>query len=207
MVFFRLIGDCHGKYEQYLSLAQEAEYSLQLGDLGFDYSCLKQVDPAKHRCLAGNHDNYDNMQTKHWLGDYGIYEVPNIGNIFFIRGGRSIDRGYRKPGIDWWEDEELSYQKMQEALTLYTEVKPDFVVSHECPGSIIDLAFGAKTWDGEFLKPSMTAKLLDAMWQGHSPKIWFFGHHHKEWSDNMRGTQFHCLPELGVFDFYEKSST
>jgi hypothetical protein len=206
---FRVIGDVHGHYNAYVNIAKQAENSLQIGDLGFEYDCLKQLDPEHHKVLAGNHDNYDkwgtekfiHMQTGHWLGDYGVYTVPGFGDIFFVRGGYSIDWRYRMPGRSWWKDEELTYEEMQKALELYNQVKPEYVFTHECPGEIIDAAFGQKTWDGELLKPSMTAKLLDTMWGNHAPKYWLFGHHHKTWTAELRGTIFRCLPELGFVDF------
>lgn len=207
--FLRFIGDVHGKHEQYLTLAKVADRSIQLGDLGFEYDCLKWLSPENHKVLAGNHDNYSkwdtdkfiHMQTGHWLGDFGVYEVPDFGPIFFVRGGYSIDWMYRAPDRTWWKDEQLSYELMQQALQLYIDTKPEFVISHECPGSIVDPIFGQKTWDGELLKPSMTAKLLDMMWSNHSPKWWLFGHHHREISEELNGTNFRCLPELGIVDF------
>lgn len=206
---FRVIGDVHGMTDPYVEIAKDAECSLQLGDLGFNYDCLKDLDPERHKVLAGNHDNYAkwetskfiHMQTGHWLGDYGVYSAPGFGDIFFARGGFSIDWQYRREGKTWWRDEEMSGTDMSKALEMYLDLKPDFVVSHECPGSIIDLAFGQKTWDGEQLRPSMTAKMLDMMWNGHKPKTWLFGHHHKTWTEEIRGTVFRCIPELGFVDF------
>lgn len=207
MLTLRLIGDVHGKSAEYIKLAT-TDFTIQVGDLGFDYDFLKSLDPARHKVLAGNHDNYDrwgtdkfiHMQTGHFLGDYGIYELGGFGKIFFLRGGYSIDWRYRTPGKSWWADEELSHRDMELALGLYREVKPTFVVSHECPASIIEPAFGAKLWDGELLRPSRTASLLDAMWQSHRPQDWVFGHHHKRWSCELEGTRFLCLEELGYVD-------
>lgn len=207
-IFLRIIGDVHGKIDQLVELAEQAEYAICLGDVGFEYSGLNRISSNKLKIVSGNHDCYEKiddrfiyMQTGHWLGDFGVYEVPKFGPIFYVRGGYSIDWKRRTPGFDWWEDEQLTYPVMQRALALYKDVKPAFVVSHECPGSIIDHAFGQKTWDGELLKPSMTAKLLDAMWEYHRPKIHIFGHHHKAWSEEINGTKFQCLPELGFVDF------
>jgi hypothetical protein len=211
--YLRLIGDVHGQSGEYLYLTDGAEYTIQLGDLSFDYGFLKNVDPQRHKIVAGNHDNYAKlctenfvyMQTGHWLGDYGVYTVPDFGDIFFVRGGRSIDAKYRKAGRNWFPDEEMNYKTMNMALEKYIDVKPDFVVSHECPGQIIDLAFGPKTWDGELLRPSMTAKLLDMMWNNHQPSLWIFGHHHKTFDQQVHGTRFVCLPELGYLDFGKNS--
>lgn len=206
--WFRVIGDVHGHYEDYVAIAQEAEHSLQLGDLGFDYDCLKKLDPEKHKVLAGNHENYDkwgtskfiHMQTGHWLGDFGVYESP-VGPIFFARGGYSIDYRYRTEGKSWFRDEEMTYSQMEQALQLYMDTKPMFVVSHECPGELAHAVWGDFYWDGELIRPSMTSKLLERMWSNHSPKYWLFGHHHKPVTVEVRGTTFRCVPELGFVDF------
>jgi hypothetical protein len=207
--WFRVIGDVHGHYDDYVAIAKEAEYTLQLGDLGFEYDCLKKLDPDRHKVLAGNHENYDkwgttkfiHMQTGHWLGDFGVHTVPEFGEIFFVRGGFSIDFMYRKEGRDWFRnDEELSMSQMYEALQLYIDTKPEFMFSHECPGELANAAWGDFYWDGVLVRPSKTAQLLEKMWSAHSPKYWFFGHHHKAITTLLRGTTFCCVPELGHVD-------
>ncbi len=58
----RIIGDVHGYIKaddkkngrSYLHLIKNAAHSLQIGDMGFDYSPLKRVDATKHRILAAN---------------------------------------------------------------------------------------------------------------------------------------------------------
>jgi hypothetical protein len=120
----RIIGDVHGYIRaddkkdgrSYLHLIRNADHSLQIGDMGFDYSPLKRVDPSKHRILAGNHDNYDAL-TPHFLGDYGVYSFPNF-EFFYVRGGFSIDRHLRVIGRDYWLNEELNHQQAAEALGL-----------------------------------------------------------------------------------------
>jgi predicted phosphodiesterase len=204
--YFRLIGDVHQKLAQYIKLANEAEYSLQLGDLGFRYNPINALDSTRHRVLSGNHDNYTEEngifinQTPHFLGDYGIHTVPEFGDIFFVRGGNSIDKNSRTEWVDWFRREELSYAEGTKALELYCEIKPKFMVSHECPANIMDYFCPPKTWDGELLKPSNTAKLLQAMFNYHKPDLHIFGHHHRRWDDTIDGCRFVCLEELGVLD-------
>jgi len=203
----RIIGDVHGNIKKYKSLAEKAEFSIQLGDLGFDYSLLENNFSSNiHKVLAGNHDNYEQRdgvfinQTKHFLGDYGVIQVPNIGDIFFVRGGRSIDAASRVLGVDYWSEEELSYEQANKAIELYKRVEPDFVVSHECPESVINYV---SNFDSYFVKPSFTAKLLQAMLDEHKPKVWFFGHHHKRFLKVIDNTEFNCLDELECCDIYE----
>lgn len=213
MINFRVIGDVHGEYSRYLPLAKEAEYSLQVGDLGFDYSPIKELDPVKHRVIAGNHDNYSKYdtskflaQTEHFLGDYGVHTIPGFGEFFFVRGGRSIDWEYRIKGRSWWEEEELTYAEGLKALELYKKTKPQIVFSHECPTDVIEFVSGFKTWDGEPIMPSRTAHLLNSMLSEHQPKTWIFGHHHKDWQGVVKGTEFRCLGILSFVDFDENGN-
>jgi hypothetical protein len=215
--FLRIIGDVHGKMEDYLVLADAAEYSVQVGDMGFEYHALTRfLEPDKHKVLGGNHDNYEKVdgkfifQTPHFLGDYGVHTIPGCCDFFFVRGGKSIDWKQRLEweaageGRSWWSDEELSYGEGMKALEMYKEVKPEFVITHECPASLVELVSGAKTWDGVLLRPSLTANLLEAMWDAHQPKLWLFGHHHRDFFMNLRGTDFRCLKELGYVDLNRK---
>lgn len=206
--WLRLIGDVHGLHSQYTGIANKAEYSICLGDVGFEYSWIaKNLDPEKHKILAGNHDNYEEwegrfiMQTAHFLGDYGVYTVPGFGDLFYVRGGNSIDKAYRKEGRDWWAKEELSYSQGMSALELYKQTKPRFVISHECPTSVIEFVSGIRLWDGVPIRPSMTANLLQSMFEAHQPEWWVFGHHHKDRSLKINGTAFRCLAELSYIDF------
>lgn len=202
----RLIGDVHGHMHDYVLLAHAAEYSIQLGDLGFNYKRLADLDPERHKVLGGNHDNYEEVdgvfvnQTPHFLGDFGTYSMPDFLDIFFVRGGYSIDKMYRRLGVDWWPAEELNYAQMVNAMKAYIDSKPDFVVTHECPESIIPEVSTLKLWDGKPIVPSSTARLLDEMLKTHRPKVWVFGHHHKTWSKEIDGTQFICLAELEEMD-------
>lgn len=207
MIKLRIIGDVHGKIPAYIKLAEEAENSIQLGDLGFDYSGINCLNPKNHRVLGGNHDNYEYdgknfiLQTDHFLGDFGTHSVPDIGDFFFVRGASSIDKKNRTHGIDWWPHEEMEYRTMMFAFEEYSKVKPKIVLSHECPIFIIEMISGYKTWDGMPIFPSMTAKLLESMFDEHKPELWIFGHHHKHFDMSIEGTRFICLPELACFDF------
>lgn len=209
--YLRIIGDVHGRLGDYCNLANKAEYSIQLGDLGFDYSGIMELNSNKHKVIAGNHDNYlqENgrfvNQTAHFLGDYGVYNVPDFGDIFFIRGGRSIDRGRSNIFIEnWWQEEELNYKQGLEALHMYSTIKPSFVISHECPSFLIDQFSSMHTFRGQLLLASNTAKLLDQMFDTHQPKHWLFGHHHKDFKINFKSTNFKCVNIMKYVDFDKK---
>lgn len=198
----RIIGDVHGKIDQYLKIASEAEYSIQLGDMGFDYSKIENsgLSAYKHNFFAGNHDNYDTINDcRHSVGDYGRIVYPSSGSgildteVFFIRGADSIDKQYRRLGIDWWDNEELSYQECLDCIEAYTKYKPDIVLSHDCPQFIAE-----KTW--KIYEKSKTRQLLEILYHIHQPKQWYFGHHHKALDYITNTTKFVCLPELSYID-------
>ena len=88
---FTAIGDVHGKYDLYLDICGVKERTLQIGDLGFRYGCLENLDPESHKIVAGNHDNYDTIaQFPNYLGDWGFHTLGGT-EFFFLRGAYSID--------------------------------------------------------------------------------------------------------------------
>lgn len=205
----RIVGDVHGKIIQYFALVKDVKESIQIGDLGFRYDSLSELDPSKHKVLAGNHDNYATSyvngiktfcnQTEHFLGDYGMYR-----DMFYLRGGLSIDKLQRKQGINWWEDEQLDYTTMCKALNYYNKVKPEIVLSHECPSTVIKYISSVpdSLLEQRFRcrLPSSTAQLLQEMFNLHKPKLWVFGHYHKDKTFSIDGTKFQCLGKLSYTD-------
>jgi hypothetical protein len=220
----RIIGDIHGNYKQHLKLIEGADYSLQLGDLGFDYQYLidNNVDPDRHKFFGGNHDNYDKIsESPHNLGDFGVWSVPNFGDIFFVRGAWSIDWKYRIIGLSWWHDEELSLKKLDEAIELYSQVKPKILITHACPKNIVKFVTDPEVTRSFGYEQSeistKTDEMLQIMLQHHIPKLHVFGHFHcnfDKWIDGRCGierdsvdkdndtdyTRYVCLPEFGVLE-------
>ena len=201
---FRIIGDVHGKHQKLVEIASQAKYSLALGDIGFDYHFLKNnFSSDNHKMIGGNHDNYSKdatgkyLQTQHFLGDYGAYKVPQFGEIFYIRGGYSVDKNLRTPGKNWFDDEQLSSRDLYNCVEAYSAKKPWFVVSHECPSDLVSF-FATNSMK---LDTSKTAQALQSMFEIHQPKYWFFGHHHKTSTIKEKGTTFCCLGELEYYDF------
>tara|TARA_Y100000034_G_scaffold81713_1_gene97950 strand:- start:69 stop:830 length:762 start_codon:yes stop_codon:yes gene_type:complete len=208
-MILRFIGDVHGKINEYLHVAREADYSVQVGDLGWSNNAraplkfMKVLDAERHKVIGGNHDWYAEdetgfyHQTPHFLGDFGIYNVPGFGDMFFVRGERSIDVRRRVEGRDWWRHEELNYQEGKDAIDLYTATRPQFVVTHGCPSSLITHITGSsdmlQSWG--FNDHSSTAELLQQMWEIHQPKTWMFGHYHKNFHERRA-----CVWTEGWYD-------
>lgn len=202
----RIIADIHGNIEKYMDLISDCDYSIQLGDLSFDHSFLKNVDWERHKFITGNHCNHDTAPNwPHFLGRFG--ELNN--STFFVSGGFSIDREYRiknrwKNGQSYWENEELSIRELNTAYDQYIECKPDIMLSHEAPRSIVKHFTDSKILKSFGFDPktftTRTSEYLNAMFNAHKPKIWFFGHYHQTWTQDITGTQFVLLPEYGYYD-------
>jgi hypothetical protein len=212
----RIIGDVHGKYSEYLKIASESEYSLQVGDMGFDYEPLSPLDPSNHVFVGGNHDNYDEYyQTPHAITssdgskDYGSAVLGGV-KFFFVRGGFSIDKQARLRAMSWggpptyWFDEELKESTFEEALKAYKEARPDIVITHECPKMLTSLVGDDDILSRFGFNPAtfmtLTSKYLQWMFEAHEPSQWFFGHYHRDWKFVVGKTKFTCLDELGFVD-------
>lgn len=209
----RLIGDVHGKIDDYMNVRKGADYSIQLGDMGFvtDYERLGKFD-ERHRFIEGNHDDYD-FRHPNRLGEFGVHTVPGFSDIFFLRGAWSIDWRPRLEEFNatgrksWWEQEELSWKELEAAVKLYEQTKPVFMISHDCPESIrMEIADPniARQWGLPDNHKTRTGLALQAMFDSHQPHYWFFGHWHKSFDEVRNGTRFVCLKELETFDFKKK---
>jgi len=190
---FIIVGDVHGMTDKYAEMVKRYRHSLQVGDMGFGYKDLKKLDPENHKFIGGNHDNYDIINDcPNNLGDFGTWNVPDFGDIWFMRGAWSIDRLWRTVGISWWENEELTREECEKAVDHYLECKPDIVVTHDCPRDIYPYV-GVPLYNYSVQK---TPEALQLMFNKHKPKAWIFGHHHQLLMEEIEGTQFVCLPEM-----------
>ena len=193
-----LVGDIHGKYKRMHEIIREKnkhEYIVALGDVGFDFSTLDNVDPDKFKIVGGNHDNYDKIiNIPHYLGDYG-YTTLNRISFYFYRGAYSIDRQYRTIGIDWWEDEQNNIETFMKARELYREIKPDIFLAHDCPDFMVPEYIGpyAKRYE------NITGWALGELYKIHQPKLFIHGHYHVSKNTQYGDTKFVCLNELETY--------
>ena len=191
-----VIGDVHGKYKRYHEIIREKDrhpYTVQLGDFGFDYETLKNVDPKHHVFIGGNHDNYDKVKNcPNYLGDFGYTVNFNGLDFFYYRGAWSIDRIYRTVGIDWWEQEQVGLEGFLNAKELYQQTKPDIMLTHDCPEGIAQYVLPPNSK----IHQNNTGWSLQSLFEIHQPKIWIFGHYHVSWNMKINGTNFICLNEL-----------
>lgn len=196
----RLIGDIHGRQQEYLALARGADYSIQLGDMGFDYYHLRALDPKRHGFFGGNHENYRIIERcEHNIGDYGpAAGIPGLVPTFFVRGAWSIDKKYRTPGVSWFPEEEISGADGNRALAWYSQVKPELLLTHEAPFFLLPTlipggSFARSMGFAEPYIPTRTNQLLDRLYESHRPKLHVFGHYHRDFDQTIDGTRFVCL--------------
>jgi len=191
-----VIGDAHGKYDQYVKMARKRDFTVQIGDLGFKYDCLKNLDSDRHKLVGGNHDNYDIIgEWPHYLGDFGAASLGGV-DFFFYRGAYSIDRQYRTVGRDWWEQEQVGIEGFMKARELYREVKPRLILTHDCPETISPSLLPS----GATIYQNTTGWALQELFNIHKPEMWVFGHYHVSKRMLVEGTEFVCLDELESID-------
>lgn len=205
----RFIGDVHGKWMSYLNVihnpSNPCSRSIQVGDFGFGFRQRAEYvnyitdemnrENHNHRFIRGNHDNPTECKShKNFIHDGTIED-----GMMFVGGAFSIDKDWRTPGLDWWDDEELSYEELGEMIVRYEENKPEIMVCHECPDSVAQVLF--KDTMKENLG-SRTRNAFDIMFHhtNHKPKFWIFGHWHISKQMNILGTDFICLNELEFID-------
>lgn len=202
-----LIGDIHGKWEEYAQKLEtyQPERSVQVGDFGWGFPTKfpefhEQRITALHdamdnfggenRYIRGNHDNPTACKEHKYCIDDATFEEDT--GIFYLGGAFSIDKDIRTPGVDWWEDEELSYDDLNNAIDVYEKAKPRIVISHELPEDIVGYMF---SWYRKDFS-SRTREALGNMWAIHKPELWVFGHWHTSHTAFFDGCQFTCLNEL-----------
>lgn len=187
------IGDVHTRIVQYLDIIEGTkEPTIQVGDInvGFRGVAFPSYLPTKDVFIRGNHDKpLDCRSHRNYLGDWGY--LPK-NKIFYISGAWSPDFYERLIGVNWWADEELSYLDLKHALDKYAEVKPDVVVSHDCPTIM-------KSFICPEGRDTRTNVVMQQMFEIHKPKYWIFGHYHQLNKRIIDGCQFVCL---GIMDTY-----
>jgi len=200
----RLIGDIHGEYSLYLPLIRDCPQSIQVGDFGMGFDYTGEADfvdnmlhavSGEHRFIRGNHDSPAMCRATYSCIDDGT--VTN--GTMFIGGALSVDRAMRKPNFNWWHDEELSEEELEEELEDYKYMNPRVMITHDCPNSVTNYLCEKEN----LLKrndPSRTRATFERMFYHHQPELWVFGHWHTSFDMVLDGTRFICLDILETID-------
>ena len=161
--------------------------------------------------VDGNHDNEDAIRTYpeitylgakcHQIRENILHaergEVLHIGEhkVLCMGGARSVDIARRTPHISWWEDEEASYAEWEHCYSSLNEERPDIIISHDAPGSVIEEMMPEYMW---IAPESPTQKNFDVLLHeikdsGNFVKDWYFGHHHKDRKVEIDGIMYHGM--------------
>jgi len=181
-----ILSDVHGNIRHIEKLCRKYKKRpiLQLGDLGVGFIPRAVVEelPANFYFFPGNHDNRSEAITyKNCVGHYGDWK-----GIFFVSGADSIDKEWRIEGVSWWADEELTYQQGQDCINQWEASKSEVIISHDCP------QFIAENFKLIYDR-SITRNLLDSMVFVRKPRLVIFGHHHRPFLQEFKGTEFRGL--------------
>lgn len=193
----RFIGDVHGKFLEYMFLAERCQESIQVGDFGVGFG--KKYEPdfsPEHRFIRGNHDNPSICKAHPaWIPD----DTMENG-VYFLGGADSIDKAHRIEGVSWWREEQVSQEVAWDITGRFAngDLKPRVMVTHDCPIEVAKIMFSHIISKNE--QPSLTQQMLQSCWESHKPDVWIFGHWHESKQVNILGTQFICLGELDYID-------
>lgn len=215
MALVRLIGDIHGRFSAYKNLLKGCERSIQVGDYGIGFAHTDSAgwttyskgpfdgepEPGFHRFIRGNHDNPDACKaSKQWIPDGTMHE-----GFWCMGGALSIDKGYRTEGRDYWDGEELSVTELNQMINIYEDIKPEFVITHDCPEAVARHLFPFMSKTTQF--HSRTREALQAMFEIHQPTFWAFGHWHMPKKETILGTEFVCLDIGQCYDIDTETHT
>jgi hypothetical protein len=201
-----LIGDIHGRIDEYLELLASlppGSRSIALGDmyLGRPGVHLPELLP-EDKFLRGNHDDPALCRAHpNYLGDYGY--LPD-DDLFFVSGAQTASWRVLGNSKYWYKDEEMSDSDLNDAIGLYKDTRPKIVISHAAPSEgakeILKDLNGSYFLNKRGDLESRTSRALQEMFEAHQPSAWHFGHFHINREFLIRETEFRCLAEMAAFE-------
>ena len=202
-----ITGDTHGTIERFDNYNFNKEDKIIiLGDFGFLFqeplkdeliklnNFKELVNGAEILFIDGNHENFEKInnlkETERYnskVGEVmeGVYHLKR-GNIyiidnktFFTMGGAlSIDRHLRIENVNWWKEEEISYNDIENGLENLEKVnyEVDYVLTHTAPQFLIE---GIYKYSKYTPHKDPASKTLNLFYNRIKFKNnWMFGHLH-----------------------------
>jgi predicted phosphodiesterase len=185
-----VLSDVHGNILrcQDVALRNPTSTVVQLGDLGVGFVPREVIENLPHNFVffPGNHDNRKIAVTlRNCLGHFG--DCTNTfgfhPSFFFVSGADSKDKNVRTEGLNWWPDEELTYEQGYRCIDKWINCQSQVIISHDLPQRIAETYY-------QIYDRSRTRQILDAMIEARKPKLVIYGHHHKPFHIIHEGTEF-----------------
>jgi Icc-related predicted phosphoesterase len=196
-----VVGDIHEKWDVLNKLIedQQPDIILQCGDFGCWQlnSTINQLNTRNTKIYwcDGNHEDHHflrhgeereiNSVPGVWYMPRGsVIKLPDGRTVMFVGGAESADKADRKPMIDWFPEETISYADVERCLAYDGQI--DIIVSHTCPSEFNPRYISGS---GDMLSDP-SRKALSVILQHFKPKQWFFGHFHIYQERMIDGTHF-----------------
>lgn len=199
------VGDMHGTYaaiDRLRPFLGPDDIVVQVGDFGFYEGSLRywKETPFKVYAIDGNHEDYRIINPDGEVTEVrrNLYYVPRGAvlelagrSMAFLGGGASIDKHWRKEGVDWFPQEEITESqvaRLQEAMTKVGTV--DFLVTHTPGKRFIKNWFpplNLQEWNlpQDWRDPS--AELVDELVMAKQFRMHLCGHMHRSvWDGTTR---------------------
>lgn len=210
----KFIGDLHGN-PGYKSLM--SAHSIQLGDLDLrHYNHWAFDDCGPRFFIDGNHDHFPVLDPD---SDRLQKVAPNLhyiprgyvsGKVLFIGGAISVDRDgdLDRLNHDWYREEVLTQEQFGKIMDLENDI--EVIVAHDCPQNAwsVEVApdkyrkHGSDHYRIRIDRKTLVFReaLLD-IFRKFLPKLWIFGHHHRDLEFNLDGCKFRCVDVAKCVDY------
>lgn len=218
-----LVGDIHGKFEDFINKIERLDLKetliFQTGDFGAGFggnsntregkyflSMLNKIDNVlKERdcglvVVRGNHDNPSyfcglyNRSNIILASDYRCVKTY-IGNILLIGGAISIDREIRTVSINYWPNEKV-VRNNSEVELIVKKIEINYIISHTNP--TFCYPSGNVPWYSDEINKDIYESrsiLTDIyhIFKEHGLKKWINSHYHYSYKETINNVEFITL--------------
>jgi hypothetical protein len=211
------IGDSHGKFTGFLALAKFAlenysdiEQIVSVGDFGiWDFTALTNPFSIPVRFIDGNHECFPMIHSGEYRKNFvGIDYIPRgtiESGILYCGGASSLYKG--KIGIDWFDEENISYREFNEIMDKVEEYirqnGEGSITKMVCHDTIVR-AYPKLIQTNHNDSRDANASALQEFFELIGPSSYVHGHHHismkyYETTPNDDLCEFHSLNMCGGF--------
>ncbi len=209
------LGDIHSDFLTFerfaffaLELWPDIERVVQIGDFGLwpDFSIAhwyqKSNLPIPVEFIDGNHEDFRYLVhgTRSPFRPSPLYDATYLSRgyardgFLYMGGATSVDRDYRKPGFDWFAEENITTDDLKAALESIRKTPIHTIVAHETTEGAFHLIKKPHWPMGD-----ANRQLLDEIFQAAHPRLYVHGHLHFHAAYEHQGCRFVCLQNLDHF--------